>query len=93
MIEVKKITYTAFMAFEPIRNTFEDHETEVFEFSAEQLEFVKSNYEISPRHVWTLLDVGKEYAVIASGFHIVNRIGYMITKFPAPFEHCEAEVR
>lgn len=41
-------------------------------------------------HVWTILDMDGEL-MIASGYHFVNRMGYILTERPWP-EHCLIEV-
>lgn len=35
-----------------------------------------------PNRVWTVID--SDGGGIASGFHLVNRLGYIITEVPAP---------
>ena len=60
----------------------------LFETYGEELEFVKRQ---DPRTVWTLVDGdGDQYLV--SGFHVVNRIGYLISTVPLP-EGLDIEVR
>ncbi len=34
------------------------------------------------QRVWTLLDAGGRDLTIASGYHLVNRLGYFITEIP-----------
>jgi hypothetical protein len=53
----------------------------LFETYGEELEFVRRQ---DPLTVWTLVDgdVGDQYLV--SGFHFVNRIGYLISSIALP---------
>ena len=54
----------------------------LFETYGEELEFVRRQ---DPRTVWTLVDGdGDQYLV--SGFHFVNRIGYLVSTVPLPEE-------
>lgn len=32
------------------------------------------------QNVWTLLDDGERYLNLMSGFHLVNRLGYLVTR-------------
>ena len=40
------------------------------------LKQVKNNY----KKVWTIVDVGKKYLIAIAGYHLVNRINYVITE-------------
>lgn len=61
----------------------------LFETSGEELEFVRRQ---DPTHVWTFLDGDEDGQYLASGFHFVNRIGYLISTVPVPAD-VEIEVR
>lgn len=50
----------------------------LFETFGDELEFVKSQ---DPSKVWTLVDCD-EGSCIISGFHFVNRVGYLISTVP-----------
>ena len=50
----------------------------LFETYGEELDFVRSQ---DPLTVWTLLDGGDDLS-LASGYHFVNRIGYLIATAP-----------
>jgi hypothetical protein len=52
----------------------------LFETYGEELAFVQSQ---DPRYVWTFMD-GDDGQYVASGFHFVNRIGYLISTVPLP---------
>lgn len=71
--------------FRPVKNTIKpraDWNGCMFETFGDELEYVLSIDRINPRRVWTILDCDGA-AVVASGFHHVNRIGYLITEIPA----------
>lgn len=53
----------------------------LFETYGPELEFVRSQ---DPRHVWTLVDGDDGDQYVISGFHWVNRIGYLISIVPLP---------
>ncbi len=59
----------------PVKNHLSDSGC-VFETYGEDLDFVKS---CDQTKVWTLLDCDGKM-IIASGFHIVNRISYFVTE-------------
>lgn len=51
----------------------------MFETYGPELDYVKDN--INKNTVWTILDCDGEL-YISAGYHIVNRIGYLITEIP-----------
>lgn len=51
----------------------------LFETYGEELEFVRKQ---DPRTIWTLLDGDANDLDLGSGYHIVNRIGYLISTVP-----------
>ena len=53
----------------------------LFETFGEELRFVR---EQDPRTIWTLLDGEDGDLYVASGFHFVNRLGYLISQAPVP---------
>jgi hypothetical protein len=62
----------------------------LFETYGEELAFVRGQ---DPRTVWTLVDGTEDDATyLLSGFHLVNRIGYLISRSPVP-DGTYAEVR
>jgi len=52
----------------------------LFETYGEELAFVRRQ---DPRTIWTVVD-GEENLSVISGYHVVNRIGYLISTTPAP---------
>jgi hypothetical protein len=53
----------------------------LFETFGQDLDFVRSQH---PRTIWTLIDGddGRQYVI--NGYHLVNRIGYLISTVPFP---------
>jgi hypothetical protein len=61
----------------------------LFETYGEALDFVRQQ---EPRTVWTLVDGDDGDQCLLSGFHVVNRIGYLVSTVPFP-EGADIEVR
>jgi hypothetical protein len=61
----------------------------LFETYGEELEFVRRQ---DPRTVWTLDAGDGDDQYLVSGFHFVNRVGYLVSTVPLP-EELEVEVR
>ena len=53
----------------------------LFETYGDELAFVR---EQDPRTVWTLSDGGDGGQYVVSGFHLVNRLGYLVSTLPVP---------
>jgi hypothetical protein len=53
----------------------------LFETYGEELDFVRSQ---DPRTIWTLVDGDDGDQYVISGYHLVNRIGYLISTVPFP---------
>jgi hypothetical protein len=53
----------------------------LFETYGDELDFVRRQ---NPRTVWTLLDGDDGDLHLASGYQLVNRIGYLISTMPVP---------
>jgi hypothetical protein len=53
----------------------------LFETYGEELTFVRSQ---DPRTIWTLVDGDDGDQYVLSGYHLVNRIGYLISTIPFP---------
>lgn len=53
----------------------------LFETYGEELAFVRQQ---DPLTVWTLVDGDDGDMYVVSGFHFVNRIGYLISTVPVP---------
>jgi hypothetical protein len=68
--------------YKPIKNTvskYPDDSLIHFETYGEEVEFVKAQYAINPKTIWTEVD-GDEGTYIVAGWHLVNRIHYYITE-------------
>jgi hypothetical protein len=53
----------------------------LFETYGEELAFVRQQ---DPATVWTLVDGDDGDQFLVSGFHFVNRIGYLVSTIPVP---------
>ena len=53
----------------------------LFETYGEEIEFVRQQ---DPLTIWTVIDGHDDDMYIASGYHFVNRIGYLISTVPVP---------
>ena len=53
----------------------------MFETFGEELEFVRQQ---DPRTIWTLMQGDDDVDYLLSGYHLVNRIGYLISTVPVP---------
>lgn len=53
----------------------------LFETYGEDLAFVRRQH---PQYVWTLREDDGGSLVLLSGFHIVNRVGYLVSTAPTP---------
>ena len=53
----------------------------LFETYGEELDFVRQQ---QPATIWTVCDGGDGGLYVSSGFHFVNRIGYLISTVPVP---------
>jgi hypothetical protein len=61
----------------------------LFETYGQELDFVRQQ---DPRCIWTFIDGDDGGTYVASGFHFVNRIGYLLSREPIP-ENTFIEVR
>ncbi len=73
--------------FRPVPNHLDDNASFdfgdggcIFETYGPELDYVRLQPE---EHIWTVLDVDGEL-MIASGYHFVNRLGYILTAKPWP---------
>ena len=73
-----------FDTYKPITNQFDSNASWggcMFETYGEELEFVMAQ---DPNHIWTIVDGEDDDVEITNGYHLVNRIGYLITEVPSP---------
>jgi hypothetical protein len=75
-------------AYQPRANHLRDEETDLFETHGVELGYVLATADIKPAHVWTLVD-GDGGTYVVNGYHLVNRIAYMITHEPFTGEFLE----
>ena len=75
-------------AYQPRSNHLRDEETDLFETYGVELGYVLATADIKPAHVWTLVD-GDGGTYVVNGYHLVNRIAYMITHEPFKGEFLE----
>jgi hypothetical protein len=81
--------------YQPIKNQYAQKQAgefveDKFETYGIDLEFVRSVYETDPKKVWTLVEGDDGNLYISSGYHLVNRLNYFITKNPCELEYEEA---
>ena len=60
----------------------------LFETYGDDLAYVISVAKSEPERVVTILDSEDDDMVVATGYHIVNRQGYLITQLPQEEWHC-----
>lgn len=76
--------------FQPIDNHFDPDASWggiMFETYGDELTFVAKQ---KTQHIWTYIDTDSGTAICA-GFHLANRIGYFVTKYPYPKEDANME--
>ena len=79
------MTYESFVeAYKPIANHLDDNASLdgcMYETYGEEHDYVRTQ---PSDEIWTYLDGDYGEALIVSGYHFVNRIGYVITEAPCP---------
>jgi len=87
MDNYKTVTWEQFIeTYKPIENTFEANaplDGYMLEIYGAELDYVRAAFVNDPATVWTYVDGDSEYPIVTSGFHFVNRIGYVVTELPA----------
>lgn len=71
-----------FERFQPIQNHFDaghGFDGQMFETYGAELAFVRQMVASAPERVWTVVECDGVMS-IESGYHYVNRLGYLITK-------------
>ena len=64
--------------YQPIQNHITKNGDDKFETYGEEELFVRNT---DPKRVWTIVE-GDESLWVIAGFHIVDRLGYLITQTP-----------
>jgi hypothetical protein len=81
-----KLTVSEFEEqFKPIANHIEPNAPwngVMYETFGDELSHVRAIAQESPAKVWTVLDSDGEESLV-SGYHHVNRMGYIVTEIPA----------
>ena len=83
--------------YQPIKNHFSEPQgkfadefvEDKFETYGEELDYVLSIADTDPKRVWTLVEGDDSNLYITSGYHLVNRLNYFITKNPCELEYEE----
>ena len=60
---------------------FDDRPGCLFGTFGQEIRFVSQQ---DPRTIWTLVDGDDGDQYVVSGFHFVNRVGYLVSKVPVP---------
>lgn len=79
--------------YQPLKNPFYDNASWdgcMLETYGVELEHVKTVFNYSPLQVWTVLDCDDK-TIVVSGYHYVNRMGYIITANPAAEPYIEVQ--
>ena len=79
-----------FARFEPIKNPIDDghgFDGHMFETYGAELSFVHQMMASEPERVWTVVECDGVIS-IESGYHYVNRFGYLITKHACAPDCC-----
>jgi hypothetical protein len=78
------MTYEEFIEkYKPVTNhLFKDRslDNKMFETFGEELDYILKN--IFKNIVWTVIEGEDDNWYISTGYHIVNRLGYIITEIP-----------
>lgn len=79
--------------YQPLQNPFYENASWdgcMLETYGAELIHVKHVLENSPRNVWTVLDCDGK-TIVVSGYHYVNRMGYIITANPVAEPYIEVQ--
>jgi hypothetical protein len=76
--------------YQPMKNHITNNGDDKFETYGEELDYVLSIANSEPDRVWTLVEGDDGNLYISSGYHLVNRLNYFITKNPCELEYEEA---
>lgn len=90
----KYLTYDDFLEkYHPVKNHLDKnagYDGCMFETFDKELKYVLDTYTHSPQHIWTLIE-GNNDMWLVSGYHFVNRLGYIITKEPVDNNELDLE--
>lgn len=83
MKDVQLDYFDFFDTFKPMKNPLNDNAPEngcMFETYGVELEFVVNYLRECPKQIWTVMTNDNGNICIGEGFHLVNRLGYLITE-------------
>jgi hypothetical protein len=69
--------------FKPRKNHLDSNASfdgQMYETYGPEIAYVKKILKKQPRRIWTVLEVDDGETVVSSGWHYVNRMGYIVTK-------------
>ena len=72
--------------YQPMQNHITNNGDDKFETYGVELDYVLSIANSEPARVWTLVE-GDDGLYITSGYHLVNRLNYFVTKNPCELEY------
>lgn len=73
--------------FKPIKNHLDPNASGdgcMYETYGPELNYVQHVNSLAPNTVWTIIDGERSMLRISSGYHHVNRFGYLITEVECP---------
>lgn len=76
--------------FKPMKNCLDSNASYdgcMYETYGKEDEYVSSMALKEPRRVWTVVENDEGELCLVDGWHLVNRIGYIITEEPCPESH------
>jgi len=80
------MTLDQFEELKPITNPYDDNASldgVMFETYGQELDYVRQQ---DPHHIWTYCEED-DVLFLSQGYHLVNRIGYVITELPYTGEY------
>jgi hypothetical protein len=90
-MEIKTMTLDQFEELKPITNPYDDNASldgVMFETYGQELDYVRQQ---DPRHIWTFCEED-DILFLSQGYHLVNRIGYVITELPYNGEYTTVRI-
>ncbi len=69
-------------------DSFEDHNGNDISWTFDEIESIRTK---EPKRIWTIVDTDDSTLMVINGYHMVNRVGYLVTKDPCPEKYQEDE--
>lgn len=85
------MTLDQFEQLKPITNPYDDNASldgVMFETYGQELDYVRQQ---DPRYIWTFCEED-DILFLSQGYHLVNRIGYVITELPYTGEYTTVRI-